>query len=618
MQNKSFRADINGLRAFAVLSVIIFHFNKNYLPGGFVGVDIFFVISGYLMTSIIFRGLSDNTFSYLKFLISRAKRIIPALTILILSLLFIGYFLLEPMTYQMLGKHSTSSLIFISNFIYNSESGYFDVSNKNKILLHTWSLSVEWQFYLLYPIVISLLKKIFNLKKINIVLLVFFILSLLSSLLVTNSNPSSSYFMLYSRAWEMILGGLAFIYPLKNIKTNTKIIIAWLGFSLILVSFFIVNENTPWPGYMALVPTLGSYLIIQANTQFLSQKPIQFIGKISYSAYLTHWPILILSYKLYIDLDLASYLIIVLLTSISLYYLVERKRNYSYIMAVVFLVTLVLSFYISKDGANYRVDDKYKLSASEFHENYYGGKDIPQSAEIEIFNANKFPEKIIITGDSLARQYMNSLKEEHLEITSILLDGCFSSKNFHTNSHGDLHTSLCKKRYDNFLLAMKSDKNSDIIISQNWGDYNPINHKSNKNEKSIDILESEINEMINDGGSHRNYFIVGISPGSAGFSYFECEAKYKLPLLSMLQRTGCQKTSNEQINVVNNKLFEIAQKHKNVFFINPHDALCKNGICILSDKNGDPIYSDDIHLSVFGSPIVTKHIINIIKKTHKE
>ena len=138
MTVRKFRDDINGLRAIAVISVLIFHYSYNWLPGGFVGVDIFFVISGFLMTSIIFRGLTSNNFSLLDFLKARATRIIPALLVIIIIVLFLGYVFLEPLSYRSLGKHAASSLGFVSNIIYSRESGYFNQDSFNNMLLHTW------------------------------------------------------------------------------------------------------------------------------------------------------------------------------------------------------------------------------------------------------------------------------------------------------------------------------------------------------------------------------------------------------------------------------------------------------------------------------------------------
>lgn len=161
----NFRYDINGLRAIAVLVVVIFHFLPTYLTGGFVGVDVFFVISGFLMTSIIFNGLANNKFNLFKFYVSRANRIIPALGVLCLILVILGWFFLPPTEYKSLGKHIVGSITFLSNIFYWQESGYFDASSHEKWLLHTWSLSVEWQFYIIYPVILLILNKFINISK---------------------------------------------------------------------------------------------------------------------------------------------------------------------------------------------------------------------------------------------------------------------------------------------------------------------------------------------------------------------------------------------------------------------------------------------------------------------
>ena len=165
-QKKHFRKDINGLRAYAVLVVVLYHFGVLGFSGGFVGVDIFFVISGFLMTKIIYSGLNKENFSLLQFYYSRAKRIIPTLIILCLTLLSIGWYLLPAMDYRALGIHSVSALVFLSNFKFWKESGYFDTSSHENLLLHTWSLSVEWQFYIVLPLIFILVW--FSLGKVRI------------------------------------------------------------------------------------------------------------------------------------------------------------------------------------------------------------------------------------------------------------------------------------------------------------------------------------------------------------------------------------------------------------------------------------------------------------------
>lgn len=294
-----FRTDINGLRAYAVLAVVLFHFNKNWLPGGFAGVDIFFVISGFLMTGIIVTSIRNNNFSIIKFYTSRANRIIPSLAFLCLILFIFGWFFLSSIEYKLLAKHAASSILFVSNIIYWKETGYF-VPNAHELwLLHTWSLSVEWQFYIIYPIVLVFLAKVFHLEIIKKIIVVSTILSIIFSIYASYKWNVASYFLLPTRMWEMLIGGIAFLYPFEINKQSDKNSLEILGITLIMISFFLVNENTVWPGYIALIPTLGTFIIIQANnnnsiltSNIVSQK----LGKWSYSIYLWHWPIVVIIY----------------------------------------------------------------------------------------------------------------------------------------------------------------------------------------------------------------------------------------------------------------------------------------------------------------------------------
>ncbi len=292
MQKKLFRNDINGLRAIAVIAVVLFHFNSIWLPGGFAGVDVFFVISGFLMTSIIFRDLEQQRFNLFKFYVARANRIIPALAFLCLVLFIFAWFYLSPMEFRSLGKHIASSMAFLSNIVYLKESGYFDTVSHEKWLLHTWSLSVEWQFYILYPMLLLLLKRFLSFAALKKIVVLGFLISLGFSVYKTQSDPNAAYYLLSTRAWEMILGGLAFLYPL-SLQDRQKKWLAITGLTLILASYVLINSLTPWPGYLALIPVLGSYLIIvahQHNSLIGNNLFLQHIGKWSYSIYLWHWP----------------------------------------------------------------------------------------------------------------------------------------------------------------------------------------------------------------------------------------------------------------------------------------------------------------------------------------
>jgi peptidoglycan/LPS O-acetylase OafA/YrhL len=291
----SFRYDINFLRAIALLGVLVFHFYPQYLSGGFAGVDIFFVISGYLMTRIIFNSLSASSFNLLNFYSSRANRIFPALIVLCVVLLVFGYLSLNAFDYKLLSKHVTSSLLFFSNFTYWIESGYFDTDSKGKWLLHTWSLSLEWQFYMVYPVVVVLLAKVCNHKLIKLLFLLSAIICFAFAAYATNQWPRSSFFLLPTRVWEMLLGSLAFLYTFKGSATYRTILYV-LGLLLILCSYFLLDPSLSWPGIYALYPTIGAFLIIYSDKKadrVNTSLSFQSIGKCSYSIYLWHWPIVV-------------------------------------------------------------------------------------------------------------------------------------------------------------------------------------------------------------------------------------------------------------------------------------------------------------------------------------
>lgn len=294
-----FRYDINGLRAIAVLAVVIFHFNPQWLPGGFAGVDVFFVISGFLMTSIIFGGVEKNIFKLFKFYNARANRIIPVLAAMSAVLLVFGWFYLTPIDYRDLGRQVEKSSLFISNLLFAKGGGYFDTAEHTKWLLHTWSLSVEWQFYIFFPIFIVILKQYLSFKNLKRVVIGLFLASFIYCIYTTYKDSKTAYFLLTSRAWEMLLGGLAFLYPWSLKNKITKITVQSLGIVLIVTSYFFMSKDTLWPGYMALIPVFGAYLIIISNYQnnFVINNPIfSYIGKWSYSIYVWHWPLVVLGF----------------------------------------------------------------------------------------------------------------------------------------------------------------------------------------------------------------------------------------------------------------------------------------------------------------------------------
>ncbi len=290
-----FRSDINGLRAWAVAAVIFYHFGIPGFSGGFVGVDVFFVISGFLMTGIVVKGLERGTFSILAFYMARGRRIVPALVALCAVLLAIGWFVLLPPDYKMLSTHSAYALTFLSNVEFWHEAGYFDVASHEKWLLHTWSLSVEWQFYLILPVALRMVWRVRPGKLVQTwAVLVALLASLSASIWVTTTDPSAAFYLLYTRAWEMLAGGLVFLLAANYKRSDAQCrSMESAGLLLILLAIVVLDKDTAWPGWWAVLPVAGAVLVLLANRSSIwtASKLSQWLGDRSYSLYLWHWPV---------------------------------------------------------------------------------------------------------------------------------------------------------------------------------------------------------------------------------------------------------------------------------------------------------------------------------------
>lgn len=317
-----YRPDIDGLRAVAILSVVAFHAFPHWLQGGFIGVDIFFVISGFLISTIIFRSLQRGDFSFTEFYAHRIKRIFPALIVVLTACYAFGWFALLPDEFKQLGKHMAAGAGFVQNFILWQEVGYFDTVADSKPLLHLWSLAIEEQFYLIYPVLIFVAWRV-GLNVLTVVLL----LGLISfglNILGVSANPTETFFMPQTRFWELLAGSvLAYLQFFKKAKLASSMqrwafhpvvfrhppqsarrgevlnsILSVLGLLLLVAAVCFINKSKPFPGYWAVLPVLGAFLLILAgpeawaNRLVLANRLMVFVGLISYPLYLWHWPIL--------------------------------------------------------------------------------------------------------------------------------------------------------------------------------------------------------------------------------------------------------------------------------------------------------------------------------------
>lgn len=296
----SYRSDIDGLRAIAILSVVIFHAFPTFLPGGFVGVDIFFVISGFLITSILAKDAYSNQFSLPQFYARRIKRIFPALIAVLIFVYVYGWFNFLSDDYAVIGKHIAAGASFTSNFLSWSEVGYFDLAAVKKPLLHLWSLAIEEQFYIFWPMFIWVIHRF----KLNLFLVagICLLISFLWNVIQIQFDSVAAFYSPLGRVWELLIGALL-VGVNKNkffqyVSKWCSGYLSWAGVGLIFLSLLLINTKSLFPGAWAVLPTLGTGLIIldtansSIKTKFLSSKFMVWIGLISYPLYIWHWPLL--------------------------------------------------------------------------------------------------------------------------------------------------------------------------------------------------------------------------------------------------------------------------------------------------------------------------------------
>ncbi|WP_394184356.1 acyltransferase family protein [Pseudoalteromonas tetraodonis] len=629
-----FREDINGLRAIAVIAVVLFHFNPSWMPGGFAGVDVFFVISGFLMTGIIFKGIEQENFSILKFYVARANRIIPALAILCLVTIVFGWFYLIPSDYEMLGKHVSSSISFISNIIYWGESGYFNTSSQKKWLLHTWSLSVEWQFYIIYPIVLVSLKRFFTINTMKKLLLISTLLGFVFCIIATVKWPTPAYFSLPTRAWEMMLGGLAFLYPF-NLKEKNKTLIFWLGVIFILGSYVFITKDTPWPGYLAIFPVLGSFLIIQAqsNSIFISNNFFQKIGAWSYSIYLWHWPIVVaISYfsfnKNYIYLGL---ILSILLGFLSHKYIEKIKFNndfnsyFSYLKCkplYILLFTILIGYYISYSNGvmPHHTDHLIKVNAQSENRNPYK---CMQEEKFPCYIGNRDNIKAIIIGDSHADAVTTSLSSvfnlKESGIIALTKSSCPFILNVMSTKGGD----DCKKENVKRMEFLDSKyKNIPVFWVARTGAYLYGQSNPNRIHKLIDSqpliyfkepyiqaelgLYKELKEALSLTVAEvlKSHPVYLIQPTPEMRKNIPKTLAKNILLNVEYQDLSISSDLYFQRNKLIRELLNQVSKENNIQTLDPIPYLCSEHKCMATYKEL-PIYYDGDHMNEHGNKLLT-------------
>ncbi len=524
-----YRTDIDGIRSLAVLSVIIFHLNSEWLPGGFLGVDVFFVVSGYLISGIILRENHFQTFTFKNFYARRVKRIFPALfTVLILSAA-VGTFLLHPTTYLNFMKSSRYASAQLANFFFASKVDYFEEGFAEQPLLHIWTLGVEEQFYLFWPLLIVLLFWLFKSKKrqdhslntnkigsapqkrrhlpffkeldidkkIAVVFVLLSLFSFIACYILAEANHNIAFYMFYTRAWEFCIGGFAALGVL-GAPSSKKInnIISLVGLFLLCVSFFIVEKeflNVSFLQIGVIIPCVGTVLIIISDhrtglaNRLLSMKVPVFIGRISYSLYLFHWPIIIFYRNFHIGSEL-SFTASLWILSVSFilaticYFLIEQPARKSKIPDRFVLISALLAITVFATG--FKTLEAYDTATWRIKK-YSDGKSsqysaVPKGCVTKYKPPVKYIEckattkqnapYIALVGDSHTIHYLKSAvvwaRESDYNVLYFSVAGCpmlLGDIRFGNNINA-YHEQRCKEALPFFASEIVYNDNVDIIL----------------------------------------------------------------------------------------------------------------------------------------------------------
>ena len=616
MLKNIYRPEIDGLRALAVVGVILYH--SEFLSGGFLGVDIFFVISGYLITSIIYTEyIKEKNFSFRNFYQKRIRRLIPALFVVTFFTSIIAYNFLLPIFFKEYVYSVISSFFFSSNIYFHYEGQSYGANILSiKPFLHTWSLAIEEQFYLFYPLFFVVIAKYF-LKKISHILICLIFISVIFSLSISDSHASFNFYMLPSRAWELLSGCTLAIINLKKKYIHKADFVGLkifpkLGLLLIIYSFIFFKDAGNQPFYYSALPVIGCCLIIQYNNKkdivirFLSNKAIVGIGLISYSLYLWHHPILSFDKILNISNGdgLIKFFLIILsvVLATGTYFFVEkpfRKKEFystkklliTFLICIFFLLGILLSSFITQKK-------KFPVIALDLHEKtwfktkQYLKPCFQRKKYFCSFNKDDNVSRVFLMGNSI----MASIQEEMKENLSI------RGLNFTPMTRS---VGKSSKYYENRKNKILETKNSTIIF----------NFQYNEEKEELYVLIKKIKFFLN-----KNYKIILIYP----------TPQFNENISDLLTKKILSKNTDYKKNYINIPYAEYQNrtkfifeefdklKHQNLYKMYPHKIFCNSIVknkCIAHNSK-ETFFIDGVHISKKGSMLINIDLMKIIDKIY--
>lgn len=609
--NLKYRPDIDGLRAVAVLSVVLFHSGVAGMSGGYVGVDVFFVISGFLITTIIAREVDDGSFSLRRFYERRIRRIAPALFCVLVVVGVFSYLLLLPSEFRQVPSSITGAVLFGSNIIFYLQSDYFAPAAQTNPLLHTWSLGLEEQYYIFFPLMLMAIARFGPRLRVPAILLAA-VFSFALCVLITPEHPSAAFYLLPARAWELFVGSLLAVgfFPQVGNQTGREII-AGTGMFLIVVAVVLFNDQTQFPGYLAMLPVAGSAMLIHSAVgtvtgRLLSTRPVVFIGLISYSLYLWHWPIIVFSRAAGLELPpLVITAASLAVASLSLLYIETPVRKFAWFtsrrlfmgsgVAAAAILTLGAVMYV-QDGFPDRFSSKVvafenaakdiSLRRSDCHINLPGY----QNREACVLGAD-VPATVAVWGDSHGVELSYALGEigsrQKWSVREHTASACPPSTDFNSKER-----PRCAVHNARVLIDLLSTPEIHSVIMVlfygNAGYEDPAMGKG--------LLKSA--QSLRAAGKR----VILLAPLP------KPEENVPLYLARLIQHGAVGPLPEIERKVFDRQVAERAallrsMRSMGVEIVSPGDLLCDAAGCEL-ERGGKPLYFDDNHLSMAGARLV--------------
>ena len=608
-----FRYDINALRAIAVLSVIFYHYQFSFLSGGFAGVDIFFVISGFLMSKIILTGLEKGVFSYSAFLRRRIDRIVPALIFLILLVSLSGFLFYFPWDLKTNSINALGSLFFYSNMLYLHTASYFDALSALNIYLHTWSLSVEFQFYLLYPLLLIGLHAFIKQKRrliitIGLLTISFFI----GSVILTKAQPVYSFYILPSRSWELLAGAMAFLLSDFRPGRLARQILACAGYLILGAGLILLDSKFLWPGYYTVIPVLCTSVIIIADYNdgvIFKNHVIQFFGKISYSLYLWHWPVYVFSQYMGFEnsasVKLTLITLSIMLASVSFTFIEQKKISYK---SLVIAFASVATFLVI--GSQFQINRfMFKKSALEIaeyksthmgerHQQFSEGKCFLSKGKLSDYDkgfclhVDPSRKNLLLIGDSHGAELSQSLRKalslRGINLIQATASGCLPLVRNFGLSHC---TQLIDYIYRDFIPKNKNHIDG-IILSANWA----------RGHYDKEILFYDLDNTITYLNKY-NFNIILLGQTEV--------YRIPFPYIAARQVQFHMKSSKNYLDPQAADLNRLLQKGFSKYYVPIYTEESPN---LLADKI--PYFFDENHLTDYGANLATSKILahRLIKK----